>query len=135
MVIGNDNVALDIARVLTMNPDDLARTDIADHALDVLRHSMVSEVVIVSRRGPAQAAYSAAECLALGYLPGATSSVMYPGCRRTASKRPTTASRIGIGGRKAVDTFERRNGESAGRPRIKVTSWDELVALGGKPTI
>lgn len=51
MVIGNGNVALDVARILTADPDELARTDIADHALARLRNSRVREVVIAARRG------------------------------------------------------------------------------------
>ena len=70
VIVGNGNVALDVARVLTLDPDLLAKTDIADHALDALRGSKVREVVVLGRRGPAQAAYSTPEFLALGYLPG-----------------------------------------------------------------
>ena len=70
VIVGNGNVALDVARVLTVSPDELAKTDIADHALDALRNSNVREVVVLGRRGPLQAAYTSAEFLALGYLKG-----------------------------------------------------------------
>ncbi len=70
VIVGNGNVALDVARILTMDPDDLAKTDIADHALKALRSSNIREVVLLGRRGPAQAAYSNPEFLALGDLPG-----------------------------------------------------------------
>ncbi|WP_329410200.1 FAD-dependent oxidoreductase [Nocardia vinacea] len=70
VILGNGNVALDVARVLTLSPDDLAKTDIADHALDALRNSNVREVVVLGRRGPLQAAYTSAEFLALGHLEG-----------------------------------------------------------------
>ncbi|MFI5778032.1 FAD-dependent oxidoreductase [Nocardia sp. NPDC051570] len=70
VVIGNGNVALDVARVLTLDPAELARTDIADHALTALRDSAVREVVVLGRRAPRQAAYTAGEFLALGQLPG-----------------------------------------------------------------
>ncbi|VFA95935.1 NADPH-ferredoxin reductase fprA [Nocardia farcinica] len=70
VVIGNGNVALDIARVLTADPDELARTDIADHALAALRDSRIREVVVLGRRGPAQAAYTGPEFLALAHLSG-----------------------------------------------------------------
>ncbi|WP_433338013.1 FAD-dependent oxidoreductase [Spirillospora sp. CA-294931] len=65
VVIGNGNVALDVARLLLTDPEDLAGTDIADHALDALRASGVREVVLLGRRGPADAAYSRPEFLAL----------------------------------------------------------------------
>ncbi|MFB7742259.1 FAD-dependent oxidoreductase [Streptomyces sp. NPDC056132] len=68
VVIGNGNVALDIARILTADPDALARTDISDRALAALRGSKIREVVLLGRRGPAQAAFTVPELLALGAL-------------------------------------------------------------------
>jgi ferredoxin--NADP+ reductase len=68
VVIGNGNVALDVARMLVLGADELAPTDTADHALGVLARSRVSEVVIVGRRGPAQAAFTNPELLELGEL-------------------------------------------------------------------
>ncbi|SUE15026.1 ferredoxin domain oxidoreductase [Rhodococcus gordoniae] len=70
VIIGNGNVALDVARILTMDVGELACTDIADHALKALRKSNIREVVLLGRRGPAQAAYSNPEFLALGDLTG-----------------------------------------------------------------
>ncbi|HEY5193859.1 MAG TPA: FAD-dependent oxidoreductase [Solirubrobacteraceae bacterium] len=68
VVIGNGNVALDVARMLTLTHDELAVTDIADHALELLDASNVSEIVVVGRRGPAQAAFTNPELLELGEL-------------------------------------------------------------------
>ena len=65
VVIGNGNVALDVARVLTGDPDELAGTDIADHALTALRGSRVQEVVIAARRGPAHSAFTLPELVGL----------------------------------------------------------------------
>jgi ferredoxin--NADP+ reductase len=65
VIIGNGNVALDVARILTADPDDLAGTDISDHALAVLRGSRVREVVIAARRGPAQSAFTLPELIGL----------------------------------------------------------------------
>ncbi|MFE2556261.1 FAD-dependent oxidoreductase [Streptomyces sp. NPDC059352] len=70
VVVGNGNVALDVARVLVTDPDSLAGTDIADHALTALRGTRVREVVLLGRRGPEHAAYTASELLALKHLPG-----------------------------------------------------------------
>lgn len=64
-IIGNGNVALDVARILTTDPDALARTDIADHALTALRDSQVREVVIAARRGPAASAFTLPELIGL----------------------------------------------------------------------
>jgi ferredoxin/flavodoxin---NADP+ reductase len=65
VVVGNGNVALDVARVLTADPDELARTDISDHALQALRASRVQEVVIAARRGPADSAFTLPELIGL----------------------------------------------------------------------
>ncbi|MFG3407617.1 FAD-dependent oxidoreductase [Streptomyces sp. NPDC048142] len=70
VVVGNGNVALDVARILVADPDALAGTDIAAHALDALRASRVREVVVLGRRGPEDAAYTRSEVLALKHLPG-----------------------------------------------------------------
>ena len=61
VVIGNGNVALDVARVLLQPPERLAPSDISDAALEELRRSSIREVSMLGRRGPVQAAYSAKE--------------------------------------------------------------------------
>jgi ferredoxin/flavodoxin---NADP+ reductase len=68
IVIGNGNVALDVARMLVLSHDELALTDTADHALDVLAQSRVREVIVAGRRGPAQAAFTNPELRELGEL-------------------------------------------------------------------
>jgi ferredoxin--NADP+ reductase len=70
VVIGNGNVALDVARILVTAPDVLAHTDIADHALESLRPCAVEEVVVVGRRGPLQTAFTIVELRELGKLEG-----------------------------------------------------------------
>lgn len=72
VVVGNGNVAVDVARVLASDPEVLARTDIADHALEALRASAVRTVTMLGRRGPAQAAFTSKELRELGELEGAT---------------------------------------------------------------
>tara|TARA_R100000306_G_scaffold61528_1_gene64383 strand:- start:51646 stop:55623 length:3978 start_codon:yes stop_codon:yes gene_type:complete len=61
VIIGMGNVALDVARVLTMPIEALEHTDIADHALNALRQSRVRQVCLVARRGPVQAAFTPKE--------------------------------------------------------------------------
>jgi ferredoxin--NADP+ reductase len=70
VVVGNGNVAVDVARILVTDPDDLALTDIADHALEALRRSQVREVVMLGRRGPAQGKFTSVELKELGRLAG-----------------------------------------------------------------
>jgi ferredoxin/flavodoxin---NADP+ reductase len=68
IVVGNGNVATDVARMLALTRDELAQTDVADHALDVLADSSVKEIVVLGRRGPAQAAFTNPELLELGEM-------------------------------------------------------------------
>ena len=70
VVIGNGNVAADVTRMLTLSARELERTDVADHALEVLRDSRIEEVIVLGRRGPAQAAFTSAELRELGHLDG-----------------------------------------------------------------
>ena len=70
VVVGNGNVGLDVARILTVDPDHLAATDIATAALATLRASAIEEVLITSRRGPDQAAFTLPELLGLAGAPG-----------------------------------------------------------------
>jgi ferredoxin--NADP+ reductase len=76
-VVGVGNVAVDVARVLCRTPEELARTDIADHALEALRRSRVREVYLLGRRGAAQAAFTNPELKELGELQ-ATDLVVVP---------------------------------------------------------
>ena len=66
VVVGNGNVALDVARILTMPVTELEKTDIADYALEVLLHSRIKEVVILGRRGHMQGAFHNPELEELG---------------------------------------------------------------------
>jgi ferredoxin--NADP+ reductase len=71
VIIGNGNVAMDCARMLALTYDELAKTDVADHALAVLKESKVREIVMCGRRGPAQAAFTNPELLELDELSAA----------------------------------------------------------------
>ena len=68
IVVGNGNVALDVARILVSDPDVLAKSDIADHALESLHGRGVEEVVVIGRRGPLQATFTTLELRELGDL-------------------------------------------------------------------
>lgn len=68
VIVGTGNVALDVARILTLPVPLLARTDIADHALAALRASKVREVVVLGRRGCHQAAFHNPELEELAHL-------------------------------------------------------------------
>ena len=68
VVIGPGNVAIDVARMLALAPSELAPTDTADHAIEVLARSSVEEITILARRGPLQAAFTNPELLEMGVL-------------------------------------------------------------------
>ncbi|GMU64512.1 MAG: NADP oxidoreductase [Acidobacteriota bacterium] len=69
-VVGVGNVAIDVARVLVRDPEELAKTDISDDALEALRASRVRDVYLLARRGPVQAKCSPAELKELAHLTG-----------------------------------------------------------------
>src|ERR1700744_4490976 len=68
VVVGNGNVAIDVARMLVLDPTELAPTDTADHALNAFGMAGVTEVVLLGRRGPAEAAFTNPELRELGEL-------------------------------------------------------------------
>jgi len=72
VVIGNGNVAADVARILVRDVDELASTEISDLALSALRLSQIRRVILLGRRGPAQAAFTSSELRQLGGLLGVT---------------------------------------------------------------
>ncbi len=75
-VVGVGNVAVDVARILSRTVDELAKTDIADYALDALRESRVKEVYLLGRRGPVQAAFTTPEVKELGEMEQADACVL-----------------------------------------------------------
>jgi ferredoxin--NADP+ reductase len=70
-VVGVGNVAVDVARILCRTPEELAKTDVADYALEALSHSKIKKVYMLGRRGPLQAAFTNPELKELGELLGA----------------------------------------------------------------
>ena len=74
-MIGNGNVALDVARMLALTPEELAPTDTTDPAIEAIGASRVREIVVVGRRGPAQASWTTQELKEMGELAGADVAV------------------------------------------------------------
>jgi ferredoxin--NADP+ reductase len=75
VVIGVGNVALDVARMLALTPEELAPTDTADGAIAAITASGIREILVVGRRGPVQAAWTSTELGELGELAGADAVV------------------------------------------------------------
>ena len=134
VVFGNGNVALDVARMLCTDVCDLDHTDIADHALAVLSASAVREVVVLGRRGPAQATFTTLELRELGDLRGVDVVVEPDGVldvpdeglppvvrrnlaalRKLAEQPPST----GPGARRMVFRFWRSPVELSGDQRVE----------------
>ncbi|HXV89952.1 MAG TPA: FAD-dependent oxidoreductase [Gemmatimonadales bacterium] len=119
VVVGAGNVAVDVARILCRTPEELATTDIADHAIAALRRSRVREVVMLGRRGPAQAAFTNAEVKELGELPAADVRVvpdevaLDPLSRAAIDAEEDTATRKKI---EILEGFARR--PPAGKARL-----------------
>jgi ferredoxin--NADP+ reductase len=61
IVIGAGNVAMDVARMLALEPSELDPTDTADHAIAALKKSTIRDVIISARRGPEHAAFTSPE--------------------------------------------------------------------------
>jgi ferredoxin--NADP+ reductase len=118
-VVGVGNVAVDVARILCRRPVTLARTDIADYALDALQQSRIKEVYLLGRRGPAQAAFSTPEARELGEMVGTDLKIL-----------PEEV---------ALDPLSKEQLERAGdrMTRKKVETLQELAArpLEGKPRL
>jgi len=68
VVIGNGNVAMDVARMLALTDHELRQTDTADHAIEALDRKQIREIVVLGRRGPVQAAFTNPEIKELGEM-------------------------------------------------------------------
>jgi ferredoxin--NADP+ reductase len=71
VVVGNGNVAVDVARMLALTPEELAPTDTTDAAIAAMSEAPIREIVMLGRRGPVQAAFTTPELKELGELAGA----------------------------------------------------------------
>lgn len=72
VVIGNGNVAVDVARVLVKTEEEMTDTDIADHAADAIKASPITDVYMVGRRGPIEAKFTNVELREMGKLDNCT---------------------------------------------------------------
>lgn len=134
VVIGNGNVAIDCARILARTPDELASSDIAQHALEALRKAQVRTIRLVGRRGPHQVSFTLKELGELGELDRATPWVeaadfpppeadlaLEPGQRRVVEVLRRFAATGPDGRRPIVVRFDffRRPARILGRERVE----------------
>ena len=132
VVIGNGNVALDVARMLALTPEELAPTDTTDAAIEAINAAGVREILVVGRRGPVQAAWTPVEVGELGELAGADVLVepgdleLDPASTAELEAAPPTV-------RRSVDHLrEYAERDPAGKPRaIRLRFFRSPVAILG----
>jgi len=106
VVIGNGNVAADVARMLALTREELEETDTADHAIDPMAESGIREIVVLGRRGPAQAAFTNPEVRELGEMVDADIVIEPAECELDPLSRAYLESdEADITARKNVDIF------------------------------
>ena len=106
VVIGNGNVAADVARMLALTRDELEETDTADHAIEAMAESGVREIVVLGRRGPAQAAFTNPEVRELGEMVDADVYIDPADCELDeASRAYLESDEADMTARKNVDIF------------------------------
>ncbi len=132
VVVGVGNVAMDVTRVLVRDRDELAKSDIADHAMRRLRECAVKDVYVLGRRGAAQAAFSPAEIKEIAELDG-VSLVVQP---EDAALDPASAAWLAEHGDKPTHENVRFLQEIAGRPptgdrRVHLRLLTSPIALHG----
>jgi ferredoxin/flavodoxin---NADP+ reductase len=134
VVIGNGNVAADVTRMLTLSARELERTDVADHALEALRESRIREVIVLGRRGPAQAAFTSAELRELGHLDGVDTRVdprdveLDPVSRRWLADEGTFTARKNV---ELLREFAARPARPDARRRIELRFLRSPVQIRG----
>jgi ferredoxin/flavodoxin---NADP+ reductase len=134
VVIGNGNVAADVTRLLTRSTAELERTDVADHALEALRESRIREVIVLGRRGPAQAAFTSAELRELGHLDGVELHVEAGDLELDSVSRDWLEERGTFTARKNVELlreFAARAAQPEARRRIELRFLRSPVEIRG----
>jgi ferredoxin--NADP+ reductase len=130
VVVGVGNVAMDVTRVIAQSPDRLHPTDIADHALSALRSKSVTDIYVLGRRGPAQAAFSPAEIKEIGELEGV--DLVLP--ERSVVLDPASAAQYEASAakstRKNVEYLQTKAAEGTGDAPVRVH-----VLLCTSPTV
>ena len=113
VVIGNGNVAADVARMLALTRDELEGTDTADHAISPLADCTIKEIVVLGRRGPAQAAFTNPELRELGEMVNADIEIDPADLELDELSREFLESEADITAKKNVEIME----EFAAKPQ------------------
>ena len=116
VIIGQGNVAADVARILSKTVDELKHTDIAEHALDALAESKIREIYVIGRRGPAQAKFTPKELREFGELEDCDSIVDSSELELNEASIKELAEKSNIGSKKIYDLFQKYSGSASSGP-------------------
>jgi ferredoxin/flavodoxin---NADP+ reductase len=129
VVVGNGNVALDVARMLALTFAELAPTDTTDPAIEAIGSSALREIVVVGRRGPAQASWTTQELKEMGELAGADVSVDPAELEGAGADDTQTLRNLDV-----LREFASR--EPAGKPRtVRFLFFRSPVAIHGEAKV
>ena len=137
VIIGQGNVAADVARILATPVDDLKHTDIAEHALVALAESRLRDIHVVGRRGPAQAKFTTAELRELGEIADCDPVVEGAALALNPESRAEFDERRGKVAAKNFGLFEgfASRTATAGRRRLHFEFLESPTELVGKETL
>jgi len=137
VIIGQGNVAADVARILATPVDDLKHTDIAEHALVALAESRLRDIHVVGRRGPAQVKFTTAELRELGEIADCDPVVEGAALALNPESRAEFDERRGKVAAKNLGLFERfaSRTATAGRRRLHFEFLESPTELVGKETL
>lgn len=136
-IVGQGNVAADVCRILTRPVDELASSDIAEHALEALSRSRVREVHIIGRRGPAQAKFTTKELRELTQLTDTVATIDAEQLDLSETCRVELASTTNATAQKNLEIFRGIAGNMpmAARRRIHFRFLASPVAVLGRDRV
>jgi ferredoxin--NADP+ reductase len=134
VIIGQGNVAIDVARLLAKSVDELRHTDIAEYALDALADSRVRDIHVIGRRGPAQASFTTKELRELGELGGCVTRVSANDLHLNSACLTELEDKNNFNAAKNVETFQNWTAHCAtiAKKRIWFHFLQSPVAMAGK---
>ena len=134
VIIGQGNVAIDVARILAKSVDELRHTDIAEHALDALADNRVRDIHVIGRRGPAQASFTTKELRELGELGGCVTRVSANDLHLNSACLTELEDKNNFNAAKNVETFQNWTAHCAtiAKKRIWFHFLQSPVAMAGQ---
>ncbi len=116
VIIGQGNVAADVARILSKTVDELKHTDIAEHALDALAESKIKDIYVIGRRGPAQAKFTPKELREFGELEDCDAVVDSSELELNDASNKELEEKSNIGSKKIYDLFQKYSSQPVSGP-------------------